>query len=62
MTFEVQLAAALAVVGLAAGYVVGWWGRAGAGGRAGGCASGCGKCAAPPPTPESKGRFPLPQL
>ena len=55
-----QLAATLTIVGLAAAYLArGVW-RAFAGKKAG-CASGCGKCAAPAARQE-KGRIALPQL
>jgi hypothetical protein len=61
MSFDVQLAIVLALITLAAGYVVRatvktWFGRKA------GCGSGCGKCAAPVPTPPQKGRVELPQI
>jgi hypothetical protein len=55
-----QLVATLAIVGLAAAYLARSTWRALAGRKAG-CASGCGKCAAPTP-PEPKGRISLPQV
>lgn len=55
-----QLAATLALIGLAAAYVARATWRAWAGKKAG-CASACGKCAAPAP-PEPKGRISLPQV
>jgi hypothetical protein len=55
-----QLVAALAIVGLAAAYVARSAWRAWAG-KGAGCASGCGKCAAPA-TPEQNGRIALPQV
>lgn len=55
-----QLAAVAVIVALAAGYVL-WSAWRAFAGRKAGCASGCGKCAAPadPPHP---GRVSLPQL
>lgn len=57
---NMQLAAALVIVALAAGYVAraGW--RALTGAKLG-CGSACGKCAAPAPPP-APGRIALPQL
>jgi hypothetical protein len=55
-----QLVAALAIVTLAAAYVARATWKAWAG-KKGGCASGCGKCAAPA-APEQKGRIALPQV
>jgi len=54
-----QLAAVIAIIGLAALYVARSTWRTWAGKKSG-CGSGCGKCAAPA-APEEKGRFPLPQ-
>jgi hypothetical protein len=55
-----QLVTTLLIVGLAAAYVARAAWREWAG-RKSGCGSGCGKCSAPAP-PETKGRFPLPQV
>ncbi len=59
MTWDWQLAATLAIVGLAAVYVarLTWTMWAG---KKSGCGTGCGKCAAPEP-PEETGRISLPQ-
>lgn len=54
-----QLAAVIVIVGLATAYLIRATWRAWAGKKAA-CASGCGKCAEPPPA-EQQGRFPLPQ-
>lgn len=56
-----QLVATLAIVALAAAYVArstwkSWTGRKT------GCASGCGKCAAPAAPSQPKGRIALPQV
>ena len=55
-----QLAATIAIIVVAAAYVMRALWRTVAGKKAG-CASGCGKCAAPAP-PEQKGRISLPQV
>jgi hypothetical protein len=55
-----QLVATLAIVALAAAYVIrsSWKTLAG---RKAGCAAGCGKCSAPAPL-EPRGRISLPQV
>ena len=60
MSEPMQLVATLAIVGLAAAYVARSTWKALAGKKTG-CASACGKCAAPAP-PEPKGRISLPQV
>ena len=55
-----QIAATIAIIGLATAYVLRALWRPFAGKKAG-CASGCGKCATPA-APEPKGRIPLPQV
>jgi hypothetical protein len=55
-----QLVATLAIIALAAAFVARATWRAWAGKKTG-CASGCGKCSAPP-APEPNGRISLPQV
>jgi hypothetical protein len=60
MSASLQLVAVGVLVALALGYILRatwatWFGAADPG-----CASGCGKCAAPAPAAEVKGRRPLP--
>lgn len=55
-----QIVATLSIVALAAAYVARSTWKAWTG-RKTGCASGCGKCAAPAP-PQPKGRIALPQV
>ena len=59
MSGDWQLAAALAIVGLAAAYVARMTWRSWSGKKSG-CASACGKCATTPQD-EDKGRISLPQ-
>ena len=59
MSEALQLVVVFALVALAAGYVLRAAWKTWAGATPGGCAPGCGKCAAPP-DPEVKGRRPLP--
>ncbi|HJZ59095.1 MAG TPA: FeoB-associated Cys-rich membrane protein [Gemmataceae bacterium] len=61
MTFEVQLIVVAVLVALSAAYVVRSAWRTFFGKKAG-CGSGCGKCAAPPATPQPEGRISLPQV
>jgi hypothetical protein len=61
MSFDVQLIIVLALIALAAAYVLRasfktWFGTKA------GCGSGCGKCAAQPPASPQKGRIELPQI
>ena len=57
----VQLVAVIAIIALTAAYVARATWRTWSG-RKVGCASGCGKCAAPASVPEQKGRISLPQV
>ena len=59
MTGNWQLAATLAIIGLAAAYVIRLTWKSWTGKKTG-CGSGCGKCSTPEP-PEEKGRISLPQ-
>ncbi len=61
MRLEMQLAATLALVTLAAGYV-GWSAWRAFAGKKVGCGSGCGKCAAPAAPDAQPGRIALPQV
>lgn len=60
MDHPMQLAATIAIIGLAAAYVLRALWRTVAGKKAG-CTSGCGKCASPAPA-EQTGRISLPQV
>lgn len=59
MSATLQLVLVGALVAGAAGYLLRATYRTWFGAKSG-CGSGCGKCAAPAPQPEAKGRRPLP--